>query len=159
MERCQRERKKDCLHIWSRADSLKVTEGDRLRDISSLGVKMADRWMAAGRKSLCASFTNLLALLKRTIHDSSLCRSVDYSSYCFFLFLFFFYRWVVDMWGCVIIQEMLICASKAFSKDLLYYLLALHRRCLITLLRDLFNIYASAMGPVVPHLLQAIPLS
>lgn len=53
-----------------------VTEGDKLKDVSSLGVKMADRWMAAGRKSLCTRFTNLLALLNRRIHDSSLFPSV-----------------------------------------------------------------------------------
>ena len=29
-----------------------VTERDKLRDVSSLGVKIDDRWMAAGRKSL-----------------------------------------------------------------------------------------------------------
>lgn len=30
-----------------------VAEEDRLRDISSLGVKVADRWIAAGTESLC----------------------------------------------------------------------------------------------------------
>ena len=28
-----------------------VAEGNKLRDVSSLDVKMADRWLAAGRKS------------------------------------------------------------------------------------------------------------
>lgn len=55
-----------------RNESKTVTEGEKRRDINNLGVKMADRWMAAGRKSLFARFTNLLALLSRKIHDSSL---------------------------------------------------------------------------------------
>lgn len=36
-----------------RNESKTVTEGEKRRDINNLGVKMADRWMAAGRKSLC----------------------------------------------------------------------------------------------------------
>ena len=46
---------------WSKI----VTEGDELRDISSGGVKMADRCMAAGRKSVCASLTNLFGFVKQ----------------------------------------------------------------------------------------------
>lgn len=58
--------KKNSLNIRTWAARPKtVTERDKLRDISSVGVKMADRWMAAGRKSLCARFTNLLAFVKQ----------------------------------------------------------------------------------------------
>lgn len=60
--------KKHYSCIWTWEVSPKVAEGDKFGVISSLGVRMADRWMAACRKSLCARFTNPLALLKRTIH-------------------------------------------------------------------------------------------
>lgn len=76
MKRCQREEEGLFEHLNIRCQSKIVTEGDKLRDISSLGVKMADRWIAADRKSLCGRFTNLVALLNRKIHDSSLPLSV-----------------------------------------------------------------------------------
>ncbi len=65
--------------VWTSQQEPPVQNGhwrEKKRDISSLGVKMADRWTAAGRKLVCASFTNLLALFHGKIPDSSLSLSV-----------------------------------------------------------------------------------
>lgn len=133
---------------WSKI----VTEGDELWDISSRGVKMADRCMAAGRKSVCASLTNLFGFVKQEDswqHAFPSVSTVNHSLFNAFK--------CTALYASKVVAERWICKWAAFKRKMTLQMKTLLRRRLINLSSGSFSsifVSVSAAGHVASPSLQ-----